>query len=106
MVTELKTLSLELTTLLGFTVGIGYLGLVAVGYATEGPRYQFRFDLRYPLNSIKRILVGLGIRVAASALSITQLILAPLFEASAQVGEWLTQRGSPESQERYRSRFI
>ena len=83
-----------------------YALLVGIGFATEGPRYYFKFDPHAPLYSIRRLLVGLGVRLTAWALRITQTLLSPLYEASAEVGEWITQRTSPETRARLRSRFI
>lgn len=83
-----------------------YSVLVGVGYLTEGPRYQFKFDARYPVYSTQRLLVGLGVRLTARMLHLAQVLLSPLYEASAEVGVWVAQRTSPETQARFRSRFI
>jgi hypothetical protein len=39
-------------------------------------------------------------------LRLAQILLSPLYEASAEVGEWVAQRTSPETQSRFPSRFI
>lgn len=92
--------------LLGLVSLALYVVLVAVGYLTEGPRYQFKFDPHYPVYSTRRLLVGLGVRLTARMLRLGQTLLSPLYEASAEVGEWVAQRTSPETQARFRSRFI
>ena len=106
MLPALRTMSLELIGLVEITLVIAYLGLIVVGYATEGPDYQFKFDVQRPLSSSKRVLVGLGVRLAALVLGVAELILNPLYEASAQVGDWVTEHSSPETQERFRSRVM
>jgi len=83
-----------------------YAVLVAIGYLTEGPRYQFKFDESFPFYSTQRLLVGLGVLLTAWMLRVAQILLSPLYEASAEVGEWVAQRTSPETQARFRSRFI
>lgn len=83
-----------------------YAALVGVGYITEGPHYRFKFDAHHPFYSTRRLLVGLGIRLTARILHLAQILLSPLFEASAEVGEWVAQRTSPETQARLHSRFI
>ena len=52
---------------LGLVLLAFYSVLVGVGYVTEGPRYQFKFDARYPVYSVQRLLVGLGVRLTAFA---------------------------------------
>lgn len=83
-----------------------YLGLVLLGYATEGPQYQMKFDFANPIGSTERLMVGIGVRVLSGFLSAAGMLLDPLFEASAEIGEWVTNLGSAETQARYRSRFI
>lgn len=83
-----------------------YTGLVILGYATEGPNYQMKFDLGDPIWSTERLFVGIGVRALSAFLYAAGVLLDPLFEASAEIGEWLTNLGSAETQARYRSRFI
>jgi hypothetical protein len=83
-----------------------YLVLVGLGYATEGPRYQLRFDVRHPIITARRLLVGVGVRLAAWLLRVAKRLLDPLFEASAEVGDWFADHASPETRSRIRSRFI
>lgn len=85
------------------SLAIAYLVLVFSGYATEGPYYQFRLDVRHPIVTGKRLLVGLGVRFVAWML---RFLLDPLFEASAEVGDWFTDHASPKIRNRIRSRFI
>ncbi len=101
-----KTLGWDAMNACGVAFLIAYVGLVVIGYVTEGPRYQFKFDVRSPWYSTKRLLVGMGVWFVAWILRFAQLLLTPLFEASAEVGEWVTQRTSPETQARFRSHFI
>jgi hypothetical protein len=82
-----------------------YAGLVALGYATEGPEYHFRFDLRKPVRSTERLLVGLGVRLMGAIVRLAKSALENLFEASAEIGEWFVRR-NPSVQERVRSRFL
>jgi hypothetical protein len=82
-----------------------YAGLVALGYATEGPEYHFSFNLRSPLRSTERLLVGLGVRITGAIVRLGKSALENLFEASAEVGEWFVRR-NPSLQEHVRSRFL
>jgi len=85
---------------------MAYLCMVIMGYATEGPRYQFRFDASQPANSLRRLLVGLGVRFAAGLVEFSKRVMDPLYEASAQVGDWIAERAGEETQQKYRSRFM
>ena len=91
---------------LGISLAMAYLGLVIMGYTSEGPLYKSKFDTRRPAYSTMRRLIGLGVHLASWIVRTADSILTPLFEAAAQVGDWITERGSPETRERYRSRFI
>ena len=106
MIPAIRTATWELVDILGVLSLIAYIGLVITGYATEGPRYRFRFDSRRPASSIKRLLVGLGVQLTAGMVRMAERGLNPLYEASAQVGDWIAERSSPETQERFRSRFM
>jgi hypothetical protein len=106
VVAELKAISMVLTTFLGLAASLTYLGLVALGYVTEGPRYHFKFDLRDPLGSAKRLLVGLGVRLTGWTLHLGEFLMTPLFEASAEVGDWIAEHSGPETREHLRSRFM
>ncbi len=101
----IKVLTRGVFNLFGFACPPLYVGLVLMAYATEGSRYELTFDPRQPFRSTKRILVGLGVRAAAAILRMGKAALDILFETSAQVGEWFTQRSSPTIQARIRSRF-
>ena len=106
MIPAIRTVTWELINILGVLSLMAYIGLVITAYATEGPRYRFKFDARQPGGSIKRLLVGLGVRFAAGVVKILELALNHLYEASAEVGDWVAERSSPETQERFRSRFL
>lgn len=106
MVPVISTIIGETFSVLGISLATAYVGLVIMGYTTEGPRYQSGFDLHRAAYSTRRISIGLGIRFLTLIMRITDLILALLFEGAAQVGDWITERSSPETRERYRSRFI
>lgn len=83
-----------------------YLGLVILGYASEGPQYQIKFAFAEPIRSTERLLVGIGVRCLSVFFRAVGVVFDPLFETSAEIGEWLTSLGSAETQARYRSRFI
>jgi hypothetical protein len=106
VVPTLRTLTLELINIGAVILLMAYIGMVIIGYATEGPRYHFRFDASRPAASIKRMLVGLGVWFAAGVVRVSERAMNPLYEASAQVGDWIAERSSPETQERFRSRFM
>ena len=106
MVPTLRALTPELIDVGAVILLMAYLGMVIMGYATEGPRYRFRFDPTRPGGSLKRLLIGLGVRFAAGMVRMAERALNPLYEASAQVGDWIAERSSPETQERFRSRFM
>jgi hypothetical protein len=55
---------------------------------------------------MERLLVRIGVRALSAFLYAAGVLLDPLFEASAEIGEWFTNLGSAEIQARYRSRFI
>lgn len=106
MVPALRTLTVELMNICGVVLLMAYVGMVIMGYATEGPRYHFRFDASRPASSLKRVLVGLGVRFAAGIMRVSERAMNPLYEASAQIGDWVAERTSHETQERFRSRFM
>lgn len=106
MVPAYRVITLEAINVVFASLAMAYLVLVFLGYATEGAYYQIRFDVRRPVVTAKRLLVGLGVRFVAWMLRIGQLLLNPLFEASADVGDWITEHASPENRNRIRSRFI
>lgn len=58
------------------------------------------------MNIAKRQLVSQGVRFAAWALRVGEFLLDPLFEASAEVGEWFTDHASPQIRSSIKSRFI
>jgi hypothetical protein len=106
VVPVIRTIIWEIFSVLGVLLAMAYVGLVLMGYTTEGPRYKSKFDTRRPAYSTMRLLIGLGVHFAIWLLRTADLILAPLFEAAAQVGDWINERSSPETRERFRSRFI
>ena len=106
MIPGIRTLTIGLMNIAVVLLLMAYIGMVIMGYATEGPRYHFQFDVTRPAGSIGRFLVGLGILFTAGVVRISQRAMNPLYEASAQVGEWITERTSQETQERFRSRFM
>jgi hypothetical protein len=106
VVSEFGTIKYEAFYLGVASMVVAYIVLVFLGYASEGPNYEIRLDTRRPVMTARRILVGLGVRFAARMLRIGQFLLNPLFEASAEVGDWFADHASPEVRERIRSRFI
>jgi hypothetical protein len=83
-----------------------YLGLVFMGYASEGRYYQPRFHWSEPARSGERLLVWTGIRVFDVFLRIGRSMLDQLFTASAEVGLWVIDRSSAEVQRKVRSKFL
>jgi hypothetical protein len=106
MIAMIRLVGLQIVYISAISAALLYIGLVILGYATEGPHYQVKFDLADPIRSMERLLVGIGVRVLAATLHVAGVIFDPLFEASAEIGEWFTKLGSAETQARYRSRFI
>lgn len=106
MIAMIGIVGWQIINLLAIASALLYIGLVILGYATEGPRYQIKFDLADPIRSMERLLVGIGVIALAAFLYAVGVLLDPLFEASAEIGEWFTNLGSAETQARYRSRFI
>jgi len=102
----IEMVSWQIIYVLAIASALLYLGLVILGYATEGPQYQIKFEFAEPIRSTERLLVGIGVRCLSVFLRAAGALLDPLFEASAEIGEWLTNLGSAETQARYRSRFI
>ena len=106
MVPVIRIIIGETFGVLGILLAIAYVVLVIMGYTTEGPRYQSKFDTGRPAYSTIRLLIGLGVHFATWMVRTSGLVLTPLFETAAQVGDWFTERSSPETRARYRSRFI
>ena len=106
MVPAMRARTTELMTICGVVLLMAYVAMVIMGYATEGPRYHFRFDATRPAGSLRRLLVGLGVRLTAGIVRLSGRAMNPLYEASAQVGDWITERTSEETQERFRARFM
>lgn len=77
-------------------------GLEAAGSAAERLRRRLPFDLRNFLRATHCLLTKLGVPVRNAALRASKWALNNLFEASAEVGEWLAGR-SPAVQEYFRS---
>jgi len=101
-----RFIALEAINVFFASLAMAYLVLVFLGYATEGGHYAIRLDARRPVMTAKRLLVGIGVRFAAWALRIGQRLLDPLFEASAQVGDWFADHASQEVRNHIRSRFL
>ena len=106
MVSEFRLITFEAINVVVASLTMAYIVLVFLGYATEGAHYEIRFDARRPVMTAKRLLVGLGVRFAAWMLRIGQLLLDPLFEASAEIGDWFADHAGQEIRESIRSRFI
>lgn len=106
MVSAYRVITLEAINFVFASLAMAYLVLVFLGYATEGAHYQIRLDVRRPVLTAKRLLVGLGVRLAAWMLRLAQSLLNPLFKASADVGDWFTDHASQQTSDRIRSRFI
>jgi len=106
VVPMIRTIMWEALGVFGISLAMAYVGLVIMGFATEGRRYQSGLDMRRPAYSATRSLIGLGVRFVTSLARMTGFILAFLFEGAAQVGDWFTERSNPETRARYRSRFI
>jgi len=96
----------QLFNILSLTGAVFYFSVVILGYATEGPGYQIRFNLAHPFRSIVRVFVGIGIKAMNLLVRLGSALVDPLVEAGADVGEWVIGRTSEETQARYRSRFI
>ena len=106
MIEMIDTLGWQCLKVLSITSSAIYLGLVVLGYATDGPRYQIKLDSAYPFRSAARLLVGSGVRIVAFVLRMVNVLLDPLYEASAMVGERFAGQSCAEAQARYQSRFI
>ena len=106
MASAYKLIALEAINVILASLAMAYLVLVFLGYVTEGGHYAIRLDARRPVMTAKRLLVGMGVRFAAQTLRIGQRVLDPLFEASAEVGDWFADHSSQEVRDRIRSRFI
>jgi hypothetical protein len=100
-----RVITMEAINAMIVSLGAAYLVLVILGYATEGPHYQFRLDLHHPVITAKRLLVGLGVRLVNWMLRLALFLLDPLFEASAEVGDWFADHTTPGIRNRIRSRF-
>jgi len=106
MIAIMGTVGWQIIYVLAAASALFYIGLVILGYATEGPHYQIKFSLAEPIRSTERLMVGIGVRALSAFLYASGMLLDPLFEASAEIGDWFTNLGSAETQARYRSRFI
>jgi len=54
----------------------------------------------------KLLVAGLGAGFAAGMIRLGQFLLDPLFEASAEVGEWFADHAGPKTRARIKSRFV
>jgi hypothetical protein len=88
------------------TSGLFYGFLVLTTYAREGPAYRLHLELADPARSAERLLIWMGIKVAAAIAWAAKLILDLLYEASADVGTWVVSKSSAQVQARVRSRFL
>ena len=83
-----------------------YVGLVLMGYATDGGRYRARLGFENPLRSVERLAVWLGVKAMAAILQGLKSTLNVLAEASAEVGETIVAGRSQKTQAEFRSRVL
>ena len=84
--------------------GILYVGLVLMSYKIEGPRCQWRLDVREPARSAGWLLVWLGVKALFVILRAGKTTLDMLTGASADVGQWYIRwRGRGAA---FRTRFL
>jgi hypothetical protein len=83
-----------------------YAGLVLMAYATEGTHYRPRLRWTEPARSGQRLLVWTGVKLLDVFLRLMRSIFNQLFQASAEIGIWLTDRSGTEVRRKVRSRFL
>ena len=83
-----------------------YVGLVLMGYATDGGRYRARLGFENPLRSVERLAVWLGVKTLAAIVQGLKSTLNVLAEASAEIGETIVAGRSQKTQAEFRSRFL
>ena len=92
--------------LLLIAAGVFYTSLVVVTYAKEGPAFPLRWELGDPARSAERLLIWVGVRVAAMMARASKWVLDILYEASADVGAWAVSKSNSRVQARVASRFL
>lgn len=90
--------------LVGF--GLCYVGLVGITYRRDGPSPPLKVSPDKPFYSVESFLVWIGVRAADVALRAGRGALEPLFEASAEVGEWYVRRRGVEAKAQFKSRHL
>jgi hypothetical protein len=83
-----------------------YVALVLMTYRAEGPSYGLELDPRDPARSAQHLLVWLGVRALGIIIRVGRSAFETLYEASAEVGEWVISRSGSEVQAAFRSRFF
>ena len=86
--------------------GALYVLLVATVYRIQGPGYHLYLTLRDPIRSVERLLVWIGVKLAAVVVAAGQATLHVLYDASADVGTWVVSKSGAQVQARVRSRFM
>ena len=86
--------------------GIVYTGFVVLSYRTEGPSYRLQINLHEPANSVRTLLIWLGVKILTVLLRLGAPFLSILSEASADVGVWYLRRRDPKTIASLRSRFL
>ena len=83
-----------------------YVGLVLTAYVTEGTHYRPRLHWSEPMRSGERLLVWAGVKLLVAFLRLMRSVFNQLFQASAEIGIWLTDRSGTEVRRRVRSKFL
>lgn len=79
------------STVLVVVAGVLFLRLIATTYRTEAP-YPLKVDRGYPVRSAALVVAWFGTLSLATLWRAVRVLLDPLFEASAQLGEWYFRR--------------
>jgi hypothetical protein len=106
MAITVQELGKDSVKLLVALLGLLYFGLVLTAYATEGLHYKPRLRWTEPARSGERLLVWTGVKLLEAFLSLTRSMFNQLFEASAEIGLWVTDRSGTEVRRKVRSKFL
>ncbi len=79
----------EASKLAFVALGMFYAVYVLVTYSNSGPNYRPSLDPDDPIHSFERILLWLGIKIIAAAVTVGRKVFDYLSEPSADVGHWV-----------------
>jgi hypothetical protein len=87
-------------------IGLIYAGMVLTRYSLEGRRYQARLKLSEPTRSGERLLIWSGVQLIDLMVRAGRALADVLYDASAEVMNWVLDNSSQGIRHKVRSRFL